>query len=76
MSDNYVSRYGIAFNPFIKNSKEIIVYSPEYTEARSRLDYLLNVRGFGLLTGNPGQGKTTVVRNWLNSLNPSLYKPV
>lgn len=76
MSDNYVSRYGMAFNPFIKNSKEIIVYSPEYTEARSRLDYLLNVRGFGLLTGNPGQGKTTVVRNWLNSLNPSLYKPV
>lgn len=76
MIDNYVSRFGLAFNPFIKNSKEIIVNTAEYTEARSRLDYLLTVRGFGLLTGNPGQGKTTVVRNWLNSLNPSLFKPI
>lgn len=76
MNENYTSRYGLAFNPFLKNSKEIIFSSTEYTETRSRLDYLLTVRGFGLLTGNPGQGKTTVVRNWLNSLNSSLYKPV
>ena len=76
MPENFIARYGMAFNPFLKNSKEIIVPSAEYTEARSRLDYLLTVRGFGLLTGNPGQGKTTVVRNWLKSLNPSLYKPV
>ena len=76
MADNYVSRFGLAFNPFIKNSKEIIVNNSEYSEVRGRLDYLLSVRGFGLLTGNPGQGKTTVVRNWLNSLNQSLYKPI
>ena len=76
MIDNYVSRFGLAFNPFIKNSKEIIVSTAEYNEAINRLNYLLSVSGFGLLTGNPGQGKTTVVRNWINSLNPSLYKPV
>lgn len=61
MTDNYVSRYGLAFNLFLKNSKEIIVYCAGYTEVLSRLDYLLPVRGFGLITGNPGQGKTTVV---------------
>lgn len=41
MTDNYTSRYGLAFNPFLKNSKENIFSSAEYTEARSRLDYLL-----------------------------------
>ena len=76
MAENYVSRFGLAFNPFIKNSKEIIVNNSEYAEVCGRLDYLLSVRGFGLLTGSPGQGKTTAVRNWLNSLNTSLYKPI
>lgn len=76
MAENYVSRYGLAFNPFIKNSKEIIVNNSEYAEVCGRLDYLLSVRGFGLLIGSPGQGKTTAVRNWLNSLNTSLYKPI
>ncbi|MBP1592211.1 MAG: AAA family ATPase [Oscillospiraceae bacterium] len=76
MADNYVSRYGLTFNPFIKNSKDIIVATSEYDEVRNRLDYLKNVRGFGLLTGNPGQGKTTVVRKWAEALNPSLFKVV
>ena len=70
------SRYGLEFNPFLKNSKEILFKNREYDEALFRLNYLAETRGFGLLTASPGRGKTTVVRNWSASLNPSLYKVV
>lgn len=73
---DYIVRYGLEFNPFLKNSKEILIHTNEYKEALFRLDYLAKTKGFGLLTGSPGKGKTTAVRNWATSLNPSLYKVV
>ena len=72
----YFTRYGLEFNPFIKNSREIIVDTAEHREALFRLDYLAKTKGFGLLTGSPGRGKTTVIRHWSSSLNPSLYKVI
>ena len=70
------SRYGLEFNPFLKNSKEVIFKSSEFDEAVFRLGYLAKTKGFGLLTGAPGRGKTTIVRHWASSLNPSLFKVV
>lgn len=68
------ARYGLEFNPFLKNSKEILYQGTEYKEALYRLDYLSKTKGFGLLTGAAGRGKTTVIRNWSSKLNPSLFK--
>lgn len=73
---DYTVRYGLEFNPFLKNSKEILIHTNEYKETQFRLDYLARTKGFGLLTGSPGRGKTTAVRNWAVALNPSLYKVV
>lgn len=73
---DYFTRYGLEFNPFIKNSREIIVDTSEYKEALFRLDYLAKTKGFGLLTGSPGRGKTTAIRSWSLGLNPSLYRVV
>lgn len=73
---DYISRYGLDFNPFIKNTHDIIVETSEYKEITYRLKYLLNNKGFGVITGGPGRGKTTVVRNWANTLNTSLYKVI
>lgn len=73
---DYTARYGLEFNPFIKNSKEVLVETQEYKEALFRLNYLLSTKGFGLLTGSAGRGKTTAIRNWSSRLNPSLYKVV
>lgn len=56
----YIARYGLEFNPFIKNSKDILVETQDYREAMVRLDYLKSTKGFGLLTGAPGRGKTTI----------------
>lgn len=73
---NYISRYNLEFNPFIKNSKETLIETDEYKEVTFRLNYLLQTKGFGVLTGGPGKGKTTIIRNWTKSLNPSAYKVV
>lgn len=73
---DYTTRYGLEFNPFIKNSKEIFIDTKESKETLFRLDYLAKTKGFGLLTGSPGRGKTTAIRAWAASLNPSLYKVV
>lgn len=72
----YTARYGLEFDPFVKNSKDILIQSSEYKEIVFRLNYLAQTKGFGLLTGGAGQGKTTAVRHWARSLNPSLYKVI
>ena len=71
---DYAARYGLEFNPFVKNAKDILLETAEAEEARVRLDYLRNTRGFGVLTGEPGRGKTTSARVWSASLNPSLFR--
>lgn len=73
---DYTARYSLEFNPFLKNAKEVIVETSEYKEAKFRLDYLLSTKGFGLLTGSSGRGKTTLIRNWAQGLNTSLYKVI
>lgn len=73
---DYTSRYGLDFNPFIKNSKEIIMESSEYKEVLFRLNYLLQTKGFGVITGGAGCGKTTLLRRWTDTLNKSAYKIV
>ncbi|MCK9218256.1 MAG: AAA family ATPase [Firmicutes bacterium] len=74
--DDYISRYGLDFNPFIKNNHDVIIETSEYKEIIYRLNYLLSNKGFGLITSGPGRGKTTAVRNWVKGLNPSLYKVI
>jgi type II secretory pathway predicted ATPase ExeA len=73
---DYISRYGLEFNPFLKGKKNTAVETSQYREVQTRLNYLLQTKGFGLLTGQPGMGKTTAVRNWVDSLNAAAYKPI
>ena len=74
--NDYISRYGMDFNPFIKASHDIVLETSEYREIIYRLNYLAKNKGFGVITGGPGRGKTTSVRNWANSLNNSLYRVI
>ena len=67
---------GLEFNPFLKNSKEIFVATDESKEVLFRLDYLVKTKGFELLTGSPGRGKTTAIRHWVQTLNHSHYKVI
>lgn len=71
---NYTAKFGLSFNPFLKNTKDVIIETADIKELMIRFKYLVTVRGFGLLTGSPGLGKTTAVRSWSATLNPSLYR--
>ena len=46
---NYTSRYGLEFNPFIKNSKDVLVETNDYKELIFRLNYLVQTKGFWCL---------------------------
>ena len=71
--NDYISRFGLEFNPFIKNTSDIIIDTFDYKELKIRLDYLLNNKGFGVITGGAGRGKTTAIRNYTKNINKSLY---
>ena len=71
---DYTSRYGLEYNPFLKGSHNPPIVTSQYREVQSRMNYLLQTRGFGLITGQPGTGKTTAIRNWIGSLNSAAYK--
>lgn len=73
---DYIAMYGLDSNPFIKNSKDVLIETTDSKELNFRLNYLTKVKGFGVITGSPGKGKTTIVRHWSNNLNPSLFKVV
>ena len=71
---DYLSRYGLEQNPFLKNAKDILLNTSESSEVSTRLSFLSDTKGIGILTGEPGQGKTTAARIWAASLSPSLFK--
>ena len=72
----YFSKFALEYDPFLKNSKDTFIKTSESAEVLCRLEYLQNTKGFGLLTGEPGLGKTTCIRNWTKGLNPALFKVV
>ena len=69
--------YGLNQMPFLKGTKYKSLYRGEDTEQiESRLEYLKNTKGIGIITGNPGSGKTAAIREFTKKLNPALYKPI
>lgn len=73
---DYTSRYGLEYNPFLTRNSSSLIQTQQYKEATLRLNYLHQNKGFGVLTGNPGLGKTTAVRNWVNTLNEAANRIV
>jgi len=53
--------------------KQVFVSQP-WTQVRTRLQFLLEHHGVGLLTGEVGAGKSTAARIFTAALNPNLYK--
>lgn len=71
---NNISYYGLSKNLFQKEIEcNDIFESSEIKEGLSRLNYLKEVKGVGLIIGVPGIGKTTLIRLFKSKLNPDLY---
>ena len=50
--------------------------SDDYKNCTSRVNYLLAQKGFGLITGLPGTGKTFTLQSITEGLNKNLYKVI
>jgi type II secretory pathway predicted ATPase ExeA len=69
--------YGLCCDPFPKDMDVKHHFkSQDFSQALNRLEFLKNTLGFGLLTGEPGVGKSFLLRYFVSTLNPNLYKCV
>ncbi|MBE3143451.1 MAG: AAA family ATPase [Planctomycetes bacterium] len=67
--------FGLKRFPFDKNIKPADVLDTESVkECGARLDYIKRRGGVMLLTGDPGVGKTLVLRRYVDTLNENLFK--
>jgi len=67
--------FGFKKTPFSDNpdAKQLFA-SQAWNQVKARLQFLVDHHGAGLLTGEVGSGKSTVVRTFSAALNPNLYK--
>jgi general secretion pathway protein A len=71
----YRKHFGLARHPFAKDlAVEDLFASTAVTELEVRLRHLLDLRGIGLVTGEPGGGKTTICRKVAATLHSGLYR--
>jgi general secretion pathway protein A len=71
----YRKHFALTRHPFAKDLvPEDLFASAAATELEVRLRHLLDLRGIGLVTGEPGSGKTTVCRKVAASLHSGLYR--
>ena len=67
--------FGLKRFPFDKNIKPSDALDTEpLKECLARLEYIKRRGGILLLTGDPGVGKTLVLRRYVQSLNENLFK--
>ena len=71
----YRQHFGLARLPFEPPADSSELFPSAATlETESRLKHLLDLRGIGLLTGEPGSGKTSACRRVTDQLHPGLYR--
>ncbi|MFA4837011.1 MAG: AAA family ATPase [Dehalococcoidia bacterium] len=71
----YRKVYGLAHHPFEKDLEPGKLFGSKTAgELEARLNYLLQLRGIGLVTGEVGSGKTSICRKVATSLNAGLYR--
>ena len=71
----YEQHFGFKYPPFDSSPKADQIYlGSGLTEAATRIDHLVKRMGVGILTGEPGSGKTTACRRTAQALPPGQYR--
>ena len=69
--------YGLTEEPFPKDVEiDNCFESQDFKEALNRLEFLKETKGFALISGDPGVGKSFLIRYFADSLNSNLYKAI
>lgn len=71
MMETYFGLKRLPFGREIKTAD--LVASFDVREAAARLSHIKQYRGIMCLTGEPGSGKTSIVRKWVEDLNPQSF---
>lgn len=67
--------YEMSATPFTRGiPSEFLYMPPELAEVHNRLRYVAERQLFGVLTGDCGTGKTTILRKFRDELDPNRYK--
>lgn len=73
----YKAYYGLSRDPFPKDIEPDNMFkSSDFSELAGRLKYMKKQRGIMLITGEPGCGKTTAIRNFVSGLNRDRFFPL
>ena len=73
----YAPFFGFNRVPFDRHlSPDQLFRTPALDELHTRLEYLVKTRSLGLLTGEPGSGKSTALRRLRDSLHPEKVRAV
>lgn len=73
----FTTYYNLDFNPFTNEIETKYNFtSNDFIQSAARLDILRQHKGIGILTGEPGSGKSFCLRCFAHSLNKSLYKVI
>jgi len=73
----YTAFFSLTRPPFDRQlSGDQFFHTPALDELQSRLAYLVQTRSLGLLTGEPGSGKSTALRRLRESLHPEKVRAV
>lgn len=77
MTNMYKAYFGMTTTPFTNEIPVSELFEGvQFKELISRLKYLVETKGIGLVTGEVGSGKTVSLRAFTSSLHPSLYKTI
>src|SRR3990172_1480224 len=69
------SVFGTTKNPFGKELKTSEIFlSPSWDSAIKQLNIVIKYRGMAIVAGEPGTGKSTLLRLGTSELNPKAYR--
>jgi MSHA biogenesis protein MshM len=71
----YLQYFGLKHDPLGKGVKQQIK-EHRHGKLFTQLNWLLETKGIGLITGEPGVGKTSGIRTWADQLNPLRYQVI
>ncbi len=73
----YETFFEMKHTPFVRNVPVESLYEPPFmTEILSRMDFVAKNRLFGMVAGDPGTGKSTLIRKFVDRLSPRDYYPI
>lgn len=75
--DDLLRAWGLRHTPFVADDKTIDLFLTDiHRESLDLLDTTAALRGVMVLTGTPGTGKSTLLKNWLSGLELKRFLPL